>query len=82
MPRYFLNILDGIELINDPDGEEFEDLAAAEQEALQGARDLMAECLRAGAPLGLGREMVIADEDDTVVATVPFASAIPPEASG
>jgi hypothetical protein len=75
MPRYFLHVQNGSELA-DPDGAEFQDLTAAQQEATQSARDLMAECLRAGEPLGLGRTMVICDETGVVVATMPFAALI------
>lgn len=79
MPRYFLHIQNGTELVQDPDGQEFDDVAAAELEAAQCARELMADCLRSGQPLGLGRAMVICDEAGAIVARVSFASAIPPE---
>lgn len=79
MPRYFLHIQNGTELVQDPDGQEFDDVAAAELEAAQCARELMADCLRSGQPLGLGRAMVICDEAGAIVARVFFASAIPPE---
>jgi hypothetical protein len=79
MHRYFLHIRNGTELLADHDGQEFDDVAAAEQEAAQSARDLMAECLRLAQPLGLGREMVICDDAGSVVAKVPFAKAIPEE---
>lgn len=79
MPRYFLHVRNGSDLLQDPDGQEFDDLAAARQEATEAARILMAECLRSGQPLGLGKEMAIADENGVVVATVPFKDAIPTE---
>lgn len=76
MPRYFLHVQDGFDLLEDPEGAEFQDVAAAEHEAAQAARDLMAERLRSGAPLGLRREMVICNETGAVISTVPFASTI------
>jgi hypothetical protein len=77
MPRYFLHVKTGPDLLRDPDGQEFDDLTAARQEAIEAARDLMAECLRSGRPLNLGREMVLADENGDVVATVTFRAALP-----
>nr|WP_321182289.1 hypothetical protein [Methylobacterium sp. Leaf122] len=38
MPRFFFHIRDGATLIEDPDGSELPDLAAAREEAAQGAR--------------------------------------------
>jgi hypothetical protein len=66
-------------LLQDPDGQELADLAAARQEAAAAARDLMAESLRAGRPLGLDRAMVVADENGGHVAEVSFEAALPAE---
>ena len=79
MPRYFLHVKDRSSLLEDPDGQEFADVAAAKEEAAASARDLMAECLRAGSPLGLHREVIIEDERGASVASVAFAEALPPE---
>jgi hypothetical protein len=79
MVRYFLHIKDREDVLRDPEGQELVDLAAAKTEAAAVARDLMAECLRAGAPLGLHRQMLIADTQDVPVASVSFAEALPPE---
>jgi hypothetical protein len=49
--RYFLNVVTENGLIQDPDGEEFPDLAAAMLEAEQVARALMASELAAGRKL-------------------------------
>ena len=62
-----------------PDGEELDDLGAAKGEAAAAARALMSEGLRAGAPLGLHREMIIEDEHGVPVASVSFAEALPAE---
>jgi hypothetical protein len=79
MPLYFLHVKDASGLLQDPDGQECDDLAAARQEAIEAARDLMAECLRLGQPLGLGREMAIADESGEIISTVSFKAALPPD---
>ena len=41
--RYFFHILNDHERLRDHDGEEFENLASAREEAMQSARDLIAE---------------------------------------
>lgn len=79
MPRYFLHVKNRLCLVRDPDGEELDDLAAAKEEAAAAARDLMAEGLRGGAPLGLHREMILEDELGVTVASVAFAEALPTE---
>ena len=61
MPRYFLHIRDGDELIPDEEGTELPDLDAAKAEAIAGARDILAEKLRSGERLD-GEVIEIADE--------------------
>ena len=77
MPHCFLHVRNGPDLLQDPDGQELADLAAAKEEAVAVARDLMAECLRSGQPLGLGRMMVIADENGDITYEVAFRAALP-----
>ena len=79
MPHYFIHIQDGAELIEDPDGAQYQDVAAAEREANEGARHLMAECLRWGQPLHASREMVICDDRGIVLSSILFSHAIPPD---
>jgi hypothetical protein len=42
VPRFFLDAVDGAQVIEDPDGLEFADLETAIAEAIEGARDLVA----------------------------------------
>lgn len=86
MPRYFLHFKEGPDhfkegpdVIIDPEGQEFADLSAAHHEAAEVARDLMAERLRSGQPLGLGHEVIIANEYGDALATVVFQAALPEE---
>jgi hypothetical protein len=79
MPRYFLHIQDGADLPEDPDGAEYHDVAAAEREAVQDARHLMAECLRWGNPPQAAREMLICDARGIILSSMAFADAIPPD---
>jgi hypothetical protein len=74
MPRYFLNIRDGFE-IDDPEGMELPDFAAALDEATKSARELLAE----GARVGLSHShwtISVTDEAGKVVATVQFADVV------
>lgn len=79
MPHYFLHLRDGSELFEDPEGQMFHDLAAAEHEATEGAREAMADRLRFGQPLGAHREIVVSDSEGRAVSTVAFRTALPRE---
>ena len=71
--RYYFHILTDQERLRDPDGEEFSSLAVARTEATQCARDLIAERLRCGRAAPSQWCIHVAQEDDTIVHTVPFA---------
>ncbi len=71
MHTYF-HILTDIERVVDPDGQQFDSLAAATAEARQCARDLMAEELRQGRPLPLSWRVQIADHEGAIEATLSF----------
>jgi hypothetical protein len=77
MTRYFLHVQDGSDILEDPWGQNFDDLAAAEREAAASARELMAEALRWNNPLGLQRMMLINSEAGHTVSTVAFTAALP-----
>jgi CheY-like chemotaxis protein len=74
--RYFLHVRDGDARLADPDGANFIDLASARAEAIESARELIAECVRTGSPMGLHRVFDIANSSGQVLATVPFSDAI------
>lgn len=76
MSRFYLHqqIENGV--IEDPDGTELVDLAAARSEAILAARQLLAAAILGGvAPLGTAFR--IADETGKVMLTVPFGDALP-----
>jgi hypothetical protein len=79
MSHYFFHIQDGSNVLEDPDGQECNNLADAQSEAIASARELMAEDLRAGKPLGLHRAIVIANENGAVLTEVSFQAALPSE---
>lgn len=71
--HYFIHIVTDHERIVDPEGADFPDFASARAEAMQSARDLMAAELRDGRPVPFGWRVQVADEDGTVVLTLPFS---------
>lgn len=75
MPRFFFHIRDGATLIEDPDGSDLPDLAAAHEEAVQGARSILAEKLKAGEVID-GQRFEITSEDGVVLAILPFKNVI------
>lgn len=79
MQRYFLDLVEGEERIEDPDGQTFPDLQSAKDEAVLSARDVIVNDLRDGRPLGLHRTVEIRDEVGAIVAVISFATAIPPD---
>ena len=76
MPRYYFHVsAPDSELLRDPEGQEFRDLAAVREEAIASAREIMAELMLVGqAPDG--HTFQITDEKDKVLLVVPFKSAI------
>ena len=72
--HYYFHILTDHERIRDPDVEEFSSLDSARAEAIQSARDLIAEKLRCGRAVPSRWRIQIALEDETIVETVQFTS--------
>lgn len=75
MPLYFLNIRDGDDLIEDPDGSNLPNIEAACREAIATARDILASKVRAGEVLD-GQVFEITDESGVVRATLPLRNAL------
>lgn len=76
MGRFFFHLKDGDEIIPDEDGTELPDVAAATREALQSARELLAEAIKAGSPR-IYEALVIADEAGRTVDILPFSAILP-----
>ena len=76
MGRFFFHLKDGDEIIPDEDGTELPDVAAATREALQSARELLAEAIKAGNPR-IYEALVIADEAGRTVDILPFSAILP-----
>lgn len=76
MPLFYLHSrCDGV-LVEDPDGSELPDLAAARVEALAAARELWAEAIFAGQDLS-NCQFLVADALGREHLVVPFIDALP-----
>ena len=76
MPRFYLDVLDGDQVIEDPDGIDFADLDTALAEAVAGARDLVAHGIMQNEDVS-GQSFLIRDGQGKTVATVPFRETLP-----
>ena len=75
--RYFYNIKMGSELILDEEGSQHPDMEEVRAEAVEAARELMAEAIRVGKDVS-HQVFEIADDTGKTVAVVPFRGAILP----
>jgi hypothetical protein len=76
MPRYFLHIDDGRTWTEDPDGCELPDLKAAEDEARQVARNIVAEAVLVGRE-PVGHAIIIVDEQGRRLGSVQYRDVLP-----
>ena len=75
MGRFYQCLRSDTERVNDEEGQDFPDAAAARAAAIGAARELMAAGLRAGT-LDLRSEIEIYDENGRSIAIVPFLEAV------
>ncbi len=71
MPRYHFNVYNDLVAL-DEEGKELPDIAAAREEAIRGARGLMAEELIQAGRMRLQHRIEVADEKGRVLLTIPF----------
>lgn len=76
MPHYNLHIRHDGELIEDPDGFDFADLAAAEVEVLEALRDILVDAIRERTR-PLADMILIVDESGHELASMSLAQALP-----
>ena len=76
MQHFFLDVLNGSTILEDPEGQDFADLGAAITEAVASARDLIGHGIMQNEDLS-GRVFLIRDWNRVTVATVPFRDALP-----
>jgi hypothetical protein len=75
MPLFYLHVCNGNGFVEDEEGTEFPDLAAARLAAIDGLRDILAAEVRAGV-LRRASFIEIEDEAHRLVLTVPFSEAV------
>ena len=76
MPRFYLDVLDGDQVIQDLEGIDFDDLQTAITEAVAGARDLVAHGIMQNEDVS-GQSFLIRDRNGETVAAVPFRDTLP-----
>ncbi|MCJ2010772.1 DUF6894 family protein [Methylobacterium sp. J-092] len=69
MPRFYLHLRDGDDIIEDPDGSDLVDVEAAKEEARASARYLLADRVRQGKIID-GQRFDIVDEIGNLCAVV------------
>jgi hypothetical protein len=75
MPRFYFHVCDGHRFIEDEEGVDLADEAAARKEAIEAARDLMTGGLREG-QLDLTSFIEVEDEVHALLFTLTFAEAV------
>ena len=75
MPRFYFHVRNHDHYDEDPEGGDFSSVEMARQEAIQAAREMMAEKVAHGELLD-GQCFEIADESGKIVSLVPFRSVI------
>jgi hypothetical protein len=73
--KCFLNLIFDDERVNDPEGEDFADVADARLEAILSARCIAGDRLRYGEPIKLG-SFEITDSEGRILDTVTFEEAL------
>jgi hypothetical protein len=71
VPHFYRDVLDGDQVIQDPEGIDFANFDMALAEAVEGARDLVAEGIMRNEDMS-GQVFRIRDGSGETVATVPF----------
>jgi hypothetical protein len=62
MPLFYFHINEDSNVLYDEEGSDHPDLQAARGEAIEGIRQIISDAVRAGSPLRLDREMLVADD--------------------
>lgn len=75
MPRYFFHIRDGADFVEDLEGVELSDMASVHREAIEAAREILADRIRTGKAID-GQEFLIFDEDGKQISIIPFTAAL------
>ena len=75
MPIFYFHVCNGNGFVEDEEGTELADFAAARKQAISGLRDIMSSEMKEG-EINLGSFVEIEDENHELVGTVPFIEAV------
>lgn len=78
MPRYYLHLKNREGVVEDLEGSHYADVSEARDDAIEAAREIMAERVLSGQQAD-GSEFLIADKSGHVLLTVPFETAMASE---
>jgi hypothetical protein len=76
MPLYFFHFHSNGNVAVDPEGQELPNLETAREEAIVGLREIAADRIRSGEPVGFSNRMEIANEAGELLLAVSFGDAI------
>ena len=71
MPRYFFHVRDGSALLNDLEGEDLATFEAAQEEAMEVARDILRDAVYCGMAASLNKQIEVMDESGMTILVVP-----------
>ncbi|OYU89586.1 MAG: hypothetical protein CFE29_10935 [Bradyrhizobiaceae bacterium PARB1] len=77
MAQYFLHLVDGDDVICDPEGSDLPSIAAAREQALLSAREILAEAIKLGMQR-VPRFIVAVSEGGNEVAVIDVREIVPP----
>lgn len=76
MARYFLHLVDGEDVICDPEGSDLPDINAAREQALLSAREILAEAIKLGKQR-IPKFVVVVSERGNEVAVIDVKTVVP-----
>lgn len=76
MTRYFFHLVDGDNVICDPEGSELPDISVAREHALLSAREMLAEAIKSGMQL-VPKFVVAVSEGGNEVAVIDVRAVVP-----
>ncbi|QUS38811.1 hypothetical protein RPMA_08165 [Tardiphaga alba] len=76
MTRYFIHLVDGEDVICDPEGSDLPGMAIAREQAVLSAREILAEAIKAGKH-HIPRFVVVVSEGGNEVAVIDIRTMLP-----
>jgi hypothetical protein len=76
VPRYYFHMLGGSDEYSDESGAEYRDVPTAISECITVVRQMVADAVLEGDDLNIEQRIEIFDENNSLVATIPFKIAL------